>query len=200
MSAQAGYVSSTIDDEYTDAIGMGGTVYDSTFPGPDGWGTTDSSGSDGAYPQVGTGGNIPYELGEFPTVSNDSPGPGITDYDPGIPLFITEAPEFHPTESYRLSGMNGTDTYVAWSDIDYEIGGTTGAVDRNAYVSGTMGTRDAHSFRGDHPVIPARGITGSYGDAGNSDDPAIAYAQGLAAGAWPSLTSEDSQNAMSLGY
>lgn len=124
---------------------------------------------------------------------------GTTVYDDGFP--VVGAPVAKGTDA--AVGYNvPPNSYVEWSELDYEVGGVPGAVNRNAYVdSGIPVLYDAHDFRGDHAVIPSHYPYGSYGDAGDSsNDPTVQYAQGIAANAYPDITSEQSWDAVSEGY
>lgn len=123
--------------------------------------------------------------------------PGNTVYDGDFPL--VGAPVIKGTDTDLVP--EPTDgNYVKWSDIDYEIGGETGEANRNAYVLGGIPvTFDAHDFRGDHAHIPHHGPYGSYGDVGNTDDYGSQYAAGIAANAYPDMTTEQSWDAVSQG-
>lgn len=123
--------------------------------------------------------------------------PGVTAYDAGFP--VIGAPLFKGTDADLVAEPTDGD-YVRWVDLDYEIGGGTGAANRNAYVlNGVPVTFDAHDFRGDHAHIPAHYPYGNYGDVGNTDDYASQYAQGIAANAYPDLTTEESWDRVSAG-
>lgn len=122
--------------------------------------------------------------------------PGITAYDDGYPV---PQPITKGTDSDL--GYNLTpDPVTRWVDLDYEIGGEPGAVNRNAYVLDGMPSPDAHDFRGDHAIIPVNFPYGSYGDAGNSDDYPTSYAQGIASNAYPDISSAESWDAVSEGF
>lgn len=137
----------------------------------------------------------PYEGSAEPIPSGEFEG-GVTVYDPYFPL--------HPAV------IKGTDTavfdgqapggYVEWTDLDYEIGGQAGLVNRNAFILGGLEAPDAHDFRGDHAIVPRREISGTYGDVGSSDDFAGEYAQGIAAQGYPDISREESWSRISEGY
>jgi len=132
----------------------------------------------------------PYEDSVLP-----SGAPGVTVYDAGYPVA-------HPVQK-------GTDSFLApnvppnafteWTDLDYEIGGETGAVNRNAYVINGIDSYDAHDFR-DHVVIPRRTDYGATGDVGSADDYSVQYAQAIAANAYPDVTQQESWDEVSQGF
>jgi hypothetical protein len=136
-------------------------------------------------------GGSPYESSNLP-----SGGPGVTVYDDGFP--VVGFPIAKGTDD-NVDLNLPPNPYVEWTDLDYTVGGEPGAVNRNAYVVGGMPAPDAHDFRGDHPVIPAR-VVGAYGDVGNTDDYASDYALGIAANAYPDVTMEESQDEVSAGF
>lgn len=135
-----------------------------------------------------------YEQSVMPTAD-----PGVTVYDAMFPL--VGAPTIKGTDTDLVQEPTRS-PYVQWTELDYEIGGQTGEANRNAYVLGGIPvTYDAHDFRGDHAHIPAHFPYGAYGDVGqNNDDGASQYAAGIAANAYPSITTEQSWDAVSQGY
>ena len=137
-------------------------------------------------------GAVPWEAS---AVVNDQPGVSV--YDAGFPL--PTAPRFKATDADVYQGVE-PDSYVKWSDLDYEIGGERGAVNRNAYVDNSMYMSDAHDFRGDHAVIPQHYPYGSYGDVGSSDDYATQYALGIASNAYPDISTTESWDEVSQGF
>lgn len=132
----------------------------------------------------------PYEDSVLP-----SGQPGVTVYDPGYPVG-------QPVQK-------GTDTAVAfnvppnpfteWTDLDYEIGGEPGAVNRNAYVINGIPDYDAHDFR-DYVVVPKRTNYGATGDVGSADDYSVQYSQAIAANAYPDVTQQESWDEVSQGF
>lgn len=124
-----------------------------------------------------------------------SDGSGNTVYDPGFPI---PPVMFHGTDMAHPSPIAETNT-VAWSDLDYEIGGDMGLVDRNAFTNnGIANYTDAHDFRGDHVPVPIRGAGGGYGDVG-WDDYSNQYANAVAAQGYPDTTREESWADLSAG-
>jgi hypothetical protein len=136
----------------------------------------------------------PYEQSLLAT-----PDPGNTAYDAMFPL--VGAPTIKGTDTDLVPEPERS-PYVKWTELDYEVGGETGEANRNAYVLGGIPvTYDAHDFRGDHAHIPVHFPYGAYGDVGeNSDDHPTQYAHGIAANAYPEVTTEQSWDAISQGY
>lgn len=123
--------------------------------------------------------------------------PGTTVYDSGFP--IVSAPVFKGTDTDLGSNLE-PDPIVKVSELDYEIGGEPGAVNRQAVVMhGIDNMWDAHDFRGDHAAIPRR-TTGNYGDVGNTDDYTSQYAGAIAANAYPDMTTEETWDTISQGF
>ena len=125
-----------------------------------------------------------------------SSGSGITIYDDHFPIGQAS---FHQTDEAYASWSDPSNV-VRIVDIDWEYGGETGLVDRNAYVFGGIANyTDAHDFRGDHVHLQPRNAHGNYGDVGNSDDYATAYAMGVAAQGYPDFSQEESYDDISAG-
>lgn len=135
---------------------------------------------------------VPDEASTLPPVDTES---GNTVYDVWSPI----PPAFlHNTDEAYLS-TSTPDAFVQWSELDYEIGGAPGLVDRNAYVlGGITNYSDAHDFRGDHVILTPRDAGGSYGDA-SGDDYSNAYALGVAAQGYPDVSREESWDYLSAG-
>jgi hypothetical protein len=126
-----------------------------------------------------------------------SDGPGNTVYDPGFPI---NSASYHNTDM-AIERSNPPSDFVQWSEIDYELGGNAGLVDRNAYVLGGIDNySDAHDFRGDHVTLKPRDAGGNYGDVGNSDDASNYYSAGIAAQSYPDVTREESWDSISGGF
>lgn len=141
---------------------------------------------------MATGVVVPYEASLEP---NDQTG--NTAYDAGFPLAL---PVFHNTDQAYLSPVN-PDDFVHWDELDYEVDGTPGAVDRNAFVLNGIDSYDAHDFRGSvASVIDPRTAGGAYGHAGWADDYASDYALGIAAQGYPDVSREESWAAISEGF
>lgn len=133
---------------------------------------------------------VPDEASVLP-----SDGSGVTVYDAGFPI---PPALFHGTDEAYLSAST-PNPFVEWTDLDYEIGGDTGLVDRNAYVlGGITNYSDAHDFRGDHVILEPRDANGAYGDA-SGDDYATSYALGIAAQGYPDISREESWDSLSAG-
>lgn len=141
---------------------------------------------------MATGVVVPYEASVLP---NDQSG--VTVYDAGFPIAL---PFFHNTDQAYASPVD-PDAFVHWDELDYEYGGSVGAVDRNAYVLNGIDSYDAHDFRGSiASVIDPRNAGGAYGHAGWADDYASDYALGVAAQSYPDVTREESWAAISEGF
>lgn len=121
---------------------------------------------------------------------------GNTVYDAGFPIPMAY---FHPTDNATESNSKPGDI-VEWTDLDYEIGGSAGLVDRNAYIlGGITNYTDAHDFRGDVVPVEIRGAGGSMGDVGY-DDYSNQYANAIAAQGYPDTSREQSWDEVSAAY
>jgi hypothetical protein len=136
----------------------------------------------------------PVVLDEASVMPSD--GSGVTVYDRGFPI---PPAFFHATDESYISPAAPSE-FVQWTDLDYEIGGAEGLVDRNAYVLGGIDNySDMHDFRGDHVILTPRDAGGANGDVGG-DDYAEQYAQGVAAQGYPDVTREQSWNEVSAAF
>lgn len=139
---------------------------------------------------------VPYEADRL---TNDEPG--LTIYDSGFPGGLFGAPVYHATDQTEDGIPRHPSDIVEWVELDQDIGGGTGLVDRNAFVLGGFDMPDAHDFRGDHPLVPRESVSGSYGDVGyGPEDYPTQYAQGIAAQDYETPSPEDSWDAVSVGY
>lgn len=138
---------------------------------------------------------VPYEADKL---TNDEPG--LTAYDSGFPGGLFGATVFHGTDETEDGIPRSPSDIVEWVELNQDIGGGTGLVDRNSYVLHGFDMPDMHDFRGDHPNVPLTPVYGSYGDAGyGSEDYPTQYTQGIAAQDYETPSSEDSWDAVSYG-
>lgn len=138
-------------------------------------------------------GVVPYEGSATPPDDIES---GITVYsDP-------RWPNTPPVYDHQRDTANHPNVepgqVVRVVDIDWTVGGETGAVNRFPYVMNGIPEWEEHGSEL-FPHVPRKPMYGSYGDAGDSDDPNIAYGQTLASYGDPTLTNEESWAAMAAG-